>query len=101
MGELDGRITIVTGAGRAIGFGIAKQLCEAGAEVIIAEFRQELGEEAAKSLRDSGHKAHFQQVDVTKAESVEALAQAVKSQFGRIDILVNNAGLAEIGPTET
>jgi len=101
MGELDGRITIVTGAGRGIGFGIAKQLCEAGAEVIIAEFRPELGEEAVKSLRDSGHKAHFQQVDVTKAESVEALAQAVKSQFGRIDILVNNAGLAEIGPTET
>jgi NAD(P)-dependent dehydrogenase (short-subunit alcohol dehydrogenase family) len=101
MGELDGRITIVTGAGRGIGFGIARQLCEAGAEVIIAEFRPELGEEAAKSLRDSGHKAHFQQVDVTNAESVEALAQAVKSQFGRIDILVNNAGLAEIGPTET
>lgn len=101
MGELDGRITIVTGAGRGIGFGIAKQLCEAGAEVIIAEFRPDLGEEAAKSLRDSGHKAHFQQVDVTKAESVEALAQSVKSQFGRIDILVNNAGLAEIGPTET
>ena len=101
MGELDGRITIVTGAGRGIGFGIAKQLCEAGTEVIIAEFRPELGEEAVKSLRDSGHKAHFQQVDVTKPESVEALAQAVKSQFGRIDILVNNAGLAEIGPTET
>jgi NAD(P)-dependent dehydrogenase (short-subunit alcohol dehydrogenase family) len=101
MGELDGRITIVTGAGRGIGFGIAKQLCEAGAEVIIAEFRPELGNEAVKSLRDNDHKAHFQQVDVTKAESVEALAQAVKSQFGRIDILVNNAGLAEIGPTET
>lgn len=101
MGELDGRITIVTGAGRGIGFGITKQLCEAGAEVIIAEFRPELGEEAVKSLREGGHKAHFQQVDVTKAESVEALAQAVKSQFGRIDILINNAGLAEIGPTET
>lgn len=101
MGELDGRIAIVTGAGRGIGFGIAQQLCAAGAAVIVAEFRPELGQEAAQRLTTAGHKAYFHQTDVTKAESVEALALAVKAQHGRIDILVNNAGLAEIGPTET
>jgi NAD(P)-dependent dehydrogenase (short-subunit alcohol dehydrogenase family) len=68
---------------------------------VIAEFRAELGQEAAQSLLDAGHKAHFQQVDVTNAENVEALAQSVREQHGKIDILVNNAGLAEIGPTET
>lgn len=101
MGELDRRITIVTGGGRGIGFGIAKRLCEAGAEVVIAEFNANLGREAAQSLVDAGHRAHFQPVDVTKAESVEAMTQAVVRQHGRIDILINNAGLAEIGPTET
>ena len=101
MGELDGRIAIVTGAGRGIGFGIAKRLCQAGATVVIAEFNPQTGAAAAASLTGDGSSAGFQQTDVTQPESVEALAQVVKAQYGRIDILINNAGLAEIGPTET
>ncbi len=101
MGELDGRIAIITGAGRGIGFGIAKRLCQAGATVVIAEFNPQTGTEAAAALNKEGFSASYQQTDVTKPDSVEAMAQAVKAQYGRIDILVNNAGLAEIGPTET
>jgi NAD(P)-dependent dehydrogenase (short-subunit alcohol dehydrogenase family) len=101
MGELDGRITIVTGAGRGIGYGIAERLCKAGAEVVVAEFNAETGQAAVETLRGAGHKAHYVNVDVRKPESVEAMTQAVVGQFGRVDILVNNAGLAQIGPTET
>lgn len=101
MGELDGRLAVITGAGRGIGFGIAQRLCSAGAEVVVAEFNPETGQQAVKSLTDAGYKADFVQVDVRKAESVEAMTQAVVKQHGRIDILVNNAGLAEIGYTET
>lgn len=101
MGELDGRITIITGAGRGIGFGIAQQLCKAGAIVVIAEYNPDTGQEAVATLTSEGYQAHFHQTDVTNANSVSALMEAVKAQFGRIDILVNNAGLAEIGPTET
>jgi NAD(P)-dependent dehydrogenase (short-subunit alcohol dehydrogenase family) len=101
MGELDGRIAIVTGAGRGIGFGIAESLCKAGAAVVVAEYSPETGQDAVKKLTNAGFQASFHQTDVRKPESVEAMAQAVKSQHGRIDILVNNAGLAKIGPTET
>jgi len=100
MGELDGRIAIITGAGRGIGFGIAQRLCAAGAEVVIAEYNAETGQEAVSQLIAAGYKASFQETDVRKPESVEALMAAVETQRGRIDILVNNAGLAQIGPTD-
>lgn len=101
MGELDARIAIVTGAGRGIGLAIAERLCKAGATVVVAEFNSNTGQDAVKKLTDAGYKAGFHPTDVTKPESVETMAQTVKSQYGRIDILVNNAGLAKIGPTET
>ncbi|MBZ0299563.1 MAG: SDR family oxidoreductase [Anaerolineae bacterium] len=101
MGELEGRIAIVTGGGRGIGFGIAQRLARAGAEVIIAEFNPATGQEAVRSLTEQGLKAGFHETDVRSPESVEALAESVRAHYGRIDILVNNAGLAAIGPTET
>ena len=101
MGELDGRIAIITGAGRGIGFGITNRLCRAGATAVIAEFNPQTGQEAVARLAGEGLTAHFHQTDVTNPDSVTALADAVNAQFGRIDILVNNAGLADIGPTET
>jgi NAD(P)-dependent dehydrogenase (short-subunit alcohol dehydrogenase family) len=101
MGELDGRITIVTGGGRGIGFAIAERLCKAGANVIIAEFNAQTGQEAVKTLTDAGHTAGFVETDVRQPESVDAMVTKVRADFGRIDILVNNAGLAQIGPTET
>jgi NAD(P)-dependent dehydrogenase (short-subunit alcohol dehydrogenase family) len=101
MGELDGRIAIVTGAGRGIGFGIAQRLCAAGAVVVVAEFNPQLGQDAVATLTNAGYQASYQSADVRKPDSVEALMQAVVAQYGRIDILVNNAGLAQIGPTET
>jgi NAD(P)-dependent dehydrogenase (short-subunit alcohol dehydrogenase family) len=101
MGELDGRIAIVTGGGRGIGFGIARRLCQAGAQVVIAEFNPETGQAAVQQLTDAGFPAWFHATDVRDAASVDALVNAVTARSGRIDILVNNAGLAAIGPTET
>jgi NAD(P)-dependent dehydrogenase (short-subunit alcohol dehydrogenase family) len=101
MGELEGRSAIITGGGRGIGFGIAHRLARAGAQVVIAEFNPHTGQEAVRSLTEQGLNAWFCETDVRKAESVDALVEAVKNQYGHIDILVNNAGLASVGPTET
>ena len=51
MGELDGRIAIITGAGRGIGFAIAQRLCKAGAKVIIAEFDLDMGRKAVEKIK--------------------------------------------------
>ena len=101
MGELEGRIAIVTGAGRGIGFGIAERLCKAGAEVVVAEFNPEVGRQAVDTLTASSYRAWLHETDVRNADSVQALMDTVVERHGRIDILVNNAGLAQIGPTET
>ena len=99
MGELDGRIAIVTGGGRGIGFGIARRLCQAGAEVVIAEYNPETGQQAVRQLADEGYRAWFHETDVRDPASVDALVAAVQNRSGKIDILINNAGLASIGPT--
>ncbi len=97
--ELDGRIAIITGGGRGIGFGIAAELAQAGAVPVIAEMNETTGQEAVEKLASAG--AWFHQTDVTNPSSVEALVSAVMKKYGKIDILVNNAGLARIAPTET
>ena len=101
MGELEGRTAIITGGGRGIGFGIARRLCSAGAEVVIAEINPETGQDAVQQLIEAGFKASFHETNVTDPKSVEAMVEAVSTRYGRIDILINNAGLATIGPTET
>ncbi len=98
--ELAGRVAIITGAGRGIGFGIARNFCEAGATAVIAELDSGAGERAAQLLRDAGHNAWAQRCDVRERDSVQAMVDAVLERQGRIDILVNNAGVNLTGPTE-
>ncbi len=101
MGELNGRIAIVTGGGRGIGLGIAERLGGAGAQIVLAELSAAIGEEGVRLLAEKNIAAVFHPTDVTREESVQDLAARVARDFGRADILVNNAGLAKIEPTET
>ena len=100
MGELNGRITVVTGGGRGIGFGIAQRLCRAGAVVTIAEIDPDVGMDSVQRLKKAGLTATFHETDIREPESVDTLVEAVAAPHGRIDILITNAGIAEVGPTE-
>ena len=82
---MDGKIAIVTGAGRGIGAAIAQRLTDDGATVVAADLNEPPG--------DLGY-----EVDVTSRESVAALVSRVTDRFGRIDVLVNNAGWDKAGP---
>jgi NAD(P)-dependent dehydrogenase (short-subunit alcohol dehydrogenase family) len=94
MGKLEGKVAIVTGAGRGIGKGIALAFAREGADVVIAELRPELAEETAKEIRALGRQALAVKTDVRKSGEVEEMVRKTLERFGKIDILVNNAGVA-------
>jgi len=104
MGSLDGRIALVTGAGRGIGAAIAHGLAEAGARVIMSDILAEDAATAAAVLTGNGLEAWGEALDVSDRESIEAFASHVASRYGNISILINNAGIggtARLGDAES
>lgn len=91
--DLSGKIAIVTGGALGIGFGIAYRLAEAGANVVIADFKEVEAQEAVKKLEARGWKATFTKVDVSDEEGVKNMVAHAVLTFGSLDILVNNAGI--------
>ncbi len=90
--RLDGRLAVVTGGGRGIGFAISQQLLEAGAKVVIAEIDETAGQEAARLLGQHGSTA-FVQLDVADSGAVRERAERIEGEHGVPHILVNNAGI--------
>jgi NAD(P)-dependent dehydrogenase (short-subunit alcohol dehydrogenase family) len=86
--RLDGRVAVVTGGNRGLGYAFARALGEAGARVAIAARDAERSAEAAGELG-----ALAVPLDVTDAESVGAMVERVSGELGAIDVLVNNAGI--------
>jgi NAD(P)-dependent dehydrogenase (short-subunit alcohol dehydrogenase family) len=98
--NLAGKIAIVTGGNRGIGFAVARGLAAAGAGVVIANRSAEEGRKAAAKLVQEGLQAGAFQTDVVSRSAVAALVAHVLDKFDRIDILVNSAGVIERGPVE-
>jgi len=98
--NLSGRVAIVTGGNRGIGFSIAKGLAGSGATVIIANRKAAEGQSAAESLKKEGLNAVAIPVDVTSTSSITKLVSKVISDFGKIDILVNCAAVITRKPAE-
>lgn len=88
------RLTVVTGAGRGLGYAIAERLAAAGDRVVVAEMRAELAEKAEKTLRDKGYDVTAVVTDISDRDSVTALAATV-DEMGGATALVNNAALAD------
>ncbi|MDQ8732827.1 SDR family oxidoreductase [Bradyrhizobium sp. LHD-71] len=93
MSKLDGKIVWVTGAGSGIGEAASVALAGEGATVVLTGRRKEPLDAVAARITASGGKAVVEAADLTKAASVDALAQKIVATFGRLDILVNNAGV--------
>ncbi|MBI2314748.1 SDR family oxidoreductase [Candidatus Daviesbacteria bacterium] len=91
--DLSGKTVIVTGGAQGIGLGIVYRLAEAGASVMIADFKEQEALQSAKDLSDKGWKVKFVKVDVSQEKDVKKMAEETVKVFGGIDILVNNAGI--------
>src|SRR5205814_8095042 len=96
--DLAGKIALVTGAYRGLGFAIAKGRAEAGATVVLNGRKPEPLAAAAKALTDIGLHASTSVFDVAKADAVRAGVGGVERDHGRLDILVNNAGIQRRNP---
>jgi NAD(P)-dependent dehydrogenase (short-subunit alcohol dehydrogenase family) len=89
---LAGRVALVTGGGAGIGHGVAVQLANHGADVVIADIDVDRAGVSAELVRASGRRALAVATDVMDTAQIRAAVQAADDEFGRLDILVNNAG---------
>ena len=93
----DAPVVVVTGGNRGIGFEICRQLAARGANVILTARKPAAGAAAIKKLAAEQLAASFVPLDVTDAQSIAALRDALKDQHGRLDVLINNAGIIAKG----
>lgn len=95
MAELTGKVALVTGAARGIGYAIAAKLAENGADVVLFDLcPEEAGAAAAEQISAEYHvNACFRRCDVSDYDAVQETVKAVVKELGGVDILVNNAGI--------
>ena len=92
MNALDGKVAIVTGAGRGIGRGEALALAAEGARVLVNDFEQALAREVVDEITKIGGTARTNGNDVASWAGAQAMIRQAIDEFGRLDVLVNNAG---------
>lgn len=97
MGMLDGKVAIVTGAGRGIGRATAEMFSEEGADVVICELDAGPAEETASIVRNNGRRALVCVGNICDPALPDQILAATAKEFGRLDILVNNAGYTADG----
>jgi len=90
--SLEGKVAIVTGAGRGIGQGIATVFARSGADVVIAEKDVDLAEDTRRLVEEQGREALIVQTDVLDEDSVERMLEGALKHFKCVDVLVNNVG---------
>lgn len=100
MGQLDGKIALVTGASRGIGKAISIGLAQQGANVVLAARTVTGLQETQAKIKEYGVTAEIVPTDVTSEDQIINLFKKTMERFGRLDILVNNAGLFIDEPIE-
>lgn len=94
---LDGKVAIVTGGARGIGAAACGLLAEAGATVVVADRRAEVGEQTAQEIAErTGRTVRFRELDVTDEARWAEIVDETVADFGGVDVLVNNAGIIRV-----
>jgi 3-oxoacyl-[acyl-carrier protein] reductase len=97
MKQLENQIAVVTGAGRGIGRAIALKFAAHGADIVAVDLKTDFVQETVDEVHKLGRKAWAVAANVAEAASVEAAAEQILKEAGRVDILVNNAGITKDG----
>ena len=98
-GRVEGKTIIVTGAAQGFGEGIARELMKQGANIVVADLNEAVGEETAKSFNQMGgsNKAIFVKTNVADMDSLNNLIKTTIVNFGALDVFVSNAGVLRAG----
>jgi NAD(P)-dependent dehydrogenase (short-subunit alcohol dehydrogenase family) len=100
MTGLEGKVALVTGATRGLGYAIALGLARAGATVVVSSRKEESCEAAAEAItKTTGVAAVPLALHVGQWEAIEPAIEQVYAELGRLDVLVNNAGIAPLSPS--
>jgi NAD(P)-dependent dehydrogenase (short-subunit alcohol dehydrogenase family) len=95
--RLQGKVTLITGAGMGMGRAVALRFAQEGATVVIADVNVEAGEAAAHEINDSGGIAHVVKADVSKAADCEAMVAETIDRYGKLNACYANAAVQLIG----
>jgi len=101
MADMSGKVVLITGGSRGLGFAIAREFVRLGSKVAICARDQGELDRAAAELRRLGGSVMTVSCDVANLEQVRQTVERIKQELGSIDVLVNNAGNISVGPIET
>jgi len=93
LGRLEGKVAVVTGAGRGIGRATALRFAQEGAAVVINDVDSDPGEETAQLVKEAGGQAAVSTDNTVNLDEAGQMMERAAGQFGKIDIVVNNAGI--------
>ncbi len=100
MGQLDGKVAIISGGARGQGEAEARLFAREGAAVVLGDILDEDGQRVAESIIDAGGQAAYVHLDVTSETDWSDIVDKTVAEFGRVDYLLNNAGILPVAPIE-
>jgi NAD(P)-dependent dehydrogenase (short-subunit alcohol dehydrogenase family) len=97
--DLSGKVALVTGGSRGLGYEMVKAFAAAGADVVVTSRKLEACQRVAEEVRSTGRRALARGCHIGHWQDIDDLVEATYDHFGKLDILVNNAGMSPLSPS--